>query len=102
MRTFRHAVSLDEHRAKFKANLWNRPNAAEAKLGVTGQRPTEERHHTSNGHLKHKQPTLAAMEKRFNAMESRDPGHEERQTDVEEVRSHLHYLSHPIFTSFIN
>ncbi|KAG7090384.1 hypothetical protein E1B28_009503 [Marasmius oreades] len=34
VRTFRHAVSLDERRAKFKANLWNRPNEAEAKLGL--------------------------------------------------------------------
>ena len=33
MRTFRHAVSLDERRAKFKPNLWNLPNAEEAKLG---------------------------------------------------------------------
>ncbi|KAH6909130.1 hypothetical protein BKA70DRAFT_226359 [Coprinopsis sp. MPI-PUGE-AT-0042] len=32
--TFRHAVSLDERRAKFKANLWNRPTAKEEKLGV--------------------------------------------------------------------
>lgn len=27
-------MSLDEHRAKFKANLWNRPNAEELKLGT--------------------------------------------------------------------
>lgn len=39
MRTFRHAVSLDERRAKFKANLWNRPTVKEAKLGVDGQKP---------------------------------------------------------------
>jgi len=32
--TFRHAVSLDERRSKFKANLWNVPNPKEAKLGV--------------------------------------------------------------------
>jgi len=34
VRNFRHAVSLDEHRAKFRANLWNRPNAHEADLGT--------------------------------------------------------------------
>ncbi|KAF9483555.1 hypothetical protein BDN70DRAFT_990260 [Pholiota conissans] len=34
VRTFRHAVSLDERRAKFKANLWNRPNKVELKLGT--------------------------------------------------------------------
>lgn len=33
VRTFRHAVALDERRAKFKANLWNRPDADELKLG---------------------------------------------------------------------
>ena len=35
VRTFRHAVSLDERRAKFKANLWNRPDARERQLGVS-------------------------------------------------------------------
>ncbi|GLB38791.1 putative uncharacterized alpha/beta hydrolase domain (DUF2235) [Lyophyllum shimeji] len=34
VRTFRHAVSLDERRAKFKANLWNRPSADEQQLGI--------------------------------------------------------------------
>ena len=40
MRTFRHAVSLDERRAKFKANLWNRPNAEETKLGSNAKSTT--------------------------------------------------------------
>jgi uncharacterized protein (DUF2235 family) len=31
--TFRHAVALDERRAKFKTNLWNRPTKNEVKLG---------------------------------------------------------------------
>ncbi|KAG6822300.1 hypothetical protein H0H93_005947, partial [Arthromyces matolae] len=39
VRTFRHAVALDERRAKFKANLWNRPNDTEATLGIKGQQP---------------------------------------------------------------
>ncbi|KAG6908204.1 hypothetical protein DXG01_005793 [Tephrocybe rancida] len=39
VRTFRHAIALDERRAKFKANLWNRPNPTEATLGVEGQKP---------------------------------------------------------------
>ncbi|KAJ7598621.1 hypothetical protein C8J56DRAFT_1039510 [Mycena floridula] len=34
VRTFRHALSLDERRAKFKANLWNRPQDDEASLGL--------------------------------------------------------------------
>ena len=34
VKTFRHAVSLDERRAKFKANLWNRPTDEEVHLGL--------------------------------------------------------------------
>ncbi|PSR73063.1 hypothetical protein PHLCEN_2v11085 [Hermanssonia centrifuga] len=34
IRYFRHAVSLDERRAKFKANLYNRPTDEESKLGT--------------------------------------------------------------------
>lgn len=34
IRYFRHALSLDERRAKFKANLYNRPTEDESKLGV--------------------------------------------------------------------
>ncbi|KAF8718271.1 hypothetical protein AX14_011954 [Amanita brunnescens Koide BX004] len=34
IRTFRHAVSLDERRAKFKMNLWNTPTKDEEKLGL--------------------------------------------------------------------
>ncbi|EKM53919.1 uncharacterized protein PHACADRAFT_257419 [Phanerochaete carnosa HHB-10118-sp] len=34
VRYFRHALSLDERRAKFKANLYNRPTDQEVQLGV--------------------------------------------------------------------
>lgn len=41
IRYFRHAVSLDERRAKFKANIYNRPTKEEAELGVKpGEMPT--------------------------------------------------------------
>ncbi|KAJ3510247.1 hypothetical protein NLJ89_g4791 [Agrocybe chaxingu] len=36
VRTFRHAIALDERRAKFKANLWNRPNDNEKLLNIGG------------------------------------------------------------------
>ncbi|KAF7300706.1 hypothetical protein HMN09_00956400 [Mycena chlorophos] len=39
IRTFRHAVSLDEHRSKFKANLWNWPSDYEKKLGTQPSQP---------------------------------------------------------------
>jgi uncharacterized protein (DUF2235 family) len=38
VKTFRHAVALDERRAKFKANLWNRPHPTEQILSVTDQK----------------------------------------------------------------
>jgi Uncharacterized alpha/beta hydrolase domain (DUF2235) len=83
VRTFRHAVSLDEHRAKFKANLWNRPNATEAKLGVEGQKPAVVEH-PSRKPQAHHQPTLKAMEKKYSGLG-------ERPTDIEEVRIHLYH-----------
>ncbi|KAF8586209.1 hypothetical protein K439DRAFT_1387499 [Ramaria rubella] len=39
VRTFRHALALDERRARHKANLWNRPSADEAKLGTDAALP---------------------------------------------------------------
>ena len=36
--TFRHAISLDERRAKFKANLWNRPEKHEELLSISDQK----------------------------------------------------------------
>jgi len=35
---FRHAISLDERRAKFKANLWNRPERQEELLSISDQK----------------------------------------------------------------
>jgi hypothetical protein len=86
VRTFRHAVSLDERRAKFKANLWNRPNTVEVKLGITGQKPAVTvEHRTTNGPVKHSEPTLRAMEKKYS-------GQAESPTNIEEVRIHVHHL----------
>ncbi|KAF7289945.1 hypothetical protein MIND_01369700 [Mycena indigotica] len=39
VRTFRHAVSIDERRAKFKSNLWNWPSDTEKKLGTHNSPP---------------------------------------------------------------
>jgi len=36
--TFRHALALDERRAKFEANLWNRPLKEEELLGISEQK----------------------------------------------------------------
>ncbi|KAG5735939.1 hypothetical protein E4T56_gene1939 [Termitomyces sp. T112] len=75
VRTFRHAISLDERRAKFKANLWNRPNDKEAKMGIKGQTPDVS---------EHQQHDHSPIKKTFQYAD-----HPERATDVEEVRSGL-------------
>ena len=43
VKTFRHAISLDERRAKFKANLWNRPQKHEELLSISDQKIAAEK-----------------------------------------------------------
>ncbi|KAG5337310.1 hypothetical protein C0989_009696 [Termitomyces sp. Mn162] len=81
VRTFRHALALDEHRAKFKANMWNRPSAEESSLGVEGQKPEIPAHRTT---------TIANEEEIIfkgneNLLECRYAETSDRPTDVEEV-----------------
>ncbi|KAF8516231.1 hypothetical protein JB92DRAFT_3114279 [Gautieria morchelliformis] len=69
IRTFRHAISLDEHRAKFKANVYNQLTAKEAKLGTKkGEMPKArldgEKHTQHHGHNK-----LRTHEREFDARE---------------------------------
>ncbi|KAJ8584078.1 hypothetical protein M405DRAFT_798490 [Rhizopogon salebrosus TDB-379] len=46
IRYFRHALSLDEHRVRFKPNLWARPTEQDKKLGVKRhEMPRRSRHH---------------------------------------------------------
>ncbi|KAF8625955.1 hypothetical protein AX17_006680 [Amanita inopinata Kibby_2008] len=52
VRTFRHAISLDEHRAKFKANFWNRPTDDEERLGSRMGRRLHSRN-TQRDHADH-------------------------------------------------
>jgi hypothetical protein len=72
-------VALDERRAKFKANLWNRPNANEKDLGIEGQKTKSEEDHKRPIHA-HREANrkLKAMERQY----SQQSG---RQTDIEEV-----------------
>ncbi|CAE6445853.1 unnamed protein product [Rhizoctonia solani] len=49
IRVFRHAVALDERRAKFKANLWGRTTDAEEKLGEAGKKKVYHREKTKGG-----------------------------------------------------
>lgn len=72
--TFRHAISLDERRAKFKANLWNRPNATELNLSISDQAPKKPAKKNSHS----KQGSLHAMERKY----SKDRN---QPTDIDEV-----------------
>ncbi|KAG8680219.1 hypothetical protein FRC11_002790, partial [Ceratobasidium sp. 423] len=49
IRVFRHAVALDERRAKFKANMWGRATEDEEKLGADGKRGIYIRKKTLSG-----------------------------------------------------
>ncbi|KAF9492303.1 hypothetical protein BDN71DRAFT_1591710 [Pleurotus eryngii] len=73
VRTFQHAIALDERRAKFKPNLWNRPNTKEQTL-ITSDR--NRKAHKKHGHST--TPRLKALERKYTKDHS-------RQTDVEEV-----------------
>jgi hypothetical protein len=73
---------LDEHRAKFKANLWNRPTATEVTLGVEGQKPMVSDSHKLSESARKERQHLRAMEKKYS-------GTSERPTDIEEVRIYI-------------
>jgi uncharacterized protein (DUF2235 family) len=90
VRTFRHAVALDERRSKFKANLWNRPNEEGAKPSVEGQQleapqpdsPVNAAPNVAKANKKpkvKKQGTLRSWEKQFNEGQARE------KTNIEEV-----------------
>ncbi|PBK59689.1 hypothetical protein ARMSODRAFT_1071279 [Armillaria solidipes] len=72
LRTFRHAVSLDERRAKFKANLWNRPSVRELLFGTS--RWTTQSPHQSD-----------PKDKFMNEMERLHSSSSGKPTDIEEV-----------------
>ncbi|KAF7358977.1 DUF2235 domain-containing protein [Mycena sanguinolenta] len=73
IRTFRHAVSLDERRAKFKANLWNRPNEQEQTLSISDQKAPQ---------AKHSHPPKKVSQVQIERRYSRDRS---QATDIDEV-----------------
>lgn len=83
VRTFRHAVSLDERRAKFKPNLWNRPNEKEQTLSISDQKA-------------HPKPAHHAKKMSQHQLEQKYARDRSQPTDIDEVtfrRLHLP-LSH--------
>ncbi|KAF4596087.1 hypothetical protein EYR38_007461 [Pleurotus pulmonarius] len=73
VRTFRHAVALDERRAKFKPNLWNRPSNKEQTLSMSDRNRKAHKKHAHD-----KTPRLKALERKYTKDHT-------RQTDIEEV-----------------
>ncbi|KAF8889443.1 hypothetical protein CPB84DRAFT_1448736 [Gymnopilus junonius] len=69
VKTFRHAVSLDERRAKFKANLWNRPNEIEQFLSITDRNIEElkkkQKHSHSSQGGSSRSGSLMALETKY-------------------------------------
>ena len=80
MNTFRHAVSLDERRAKFKANLWNRPQKKEELLSISDQKVAEEtkKKDKNNEQHHHHHESLRMLENKYEKCRA-------TPTDVDEV-----------------
>ncbi|KAK7045885.1 hypothetical protein VNI00_007316 [Paramarasmius palmivorus] len=93
VRTFRHAVALDERRAKFKANHWNRPQAHEEKLGVECKH--QHKHHDGahdhehddhdHDHGSKKGNGVSDRNKTLRALEKKYGKDRNMNTDIEEV-----------------
>lgn len=82
IRYFRHAISLDERRARFKVNLWNRPTEEDHKQGV--KKGTMPRHKTPSK-TPGKGDTIKSAHKSRNELEREFSMDYERPTDIEEV-----------------
>jgi len=87
IRYFRHAVSLDERRAKFKANHYNRPTKDEEKLGVQlGDMPKSTGTKTMLARfLKHRTKSEAEREEAEDKEEESHEHNHEMDTNVLEV-----------------
>ena len=83
---FRHAISLDERRARFKVNLWNRPTDEEHKKGF--QKGTMPRHKTSpklQGDTVKSLNTAKICQEQILRDLERQYSDSDRPTDIEEV-----------------
>jgi len=72
IKTFRHAVALDEHRAKFRPVHWHAPNCNQIHPKVVK---------TTQGEF-----ALTIFEEMFADDSEEEEGGEEKGTDVDEVR----------------
>ncbi len=107
VRTFRHAVALDERRAKLKANLWNKPLPHEENLGLskspkvdaskvqhkktTGDSDQSEKH-SSFIRISEEEHELTQLERQYSELQG-------KPTDIEEVWFAVRLLSLPLQNS---
>ncbi|KIJ66604.1 hypothetical protein HYDPIDRAFT_86193 [Hydnomerulius pinastri MD-312] len=85
IRFFRHAMALDERRARFKVNHWNRPSKEECALGVKKHEMPRSRKKHAKDHVKegssasnhHHEASLQALERQYSQAIT--------ETDIEEV-----------------
>ncbi|PBK90885.1 hypothetical protein ARMGADRAFT_1014186 [Armillaria gallica] len=82
IRTFRHALSLDENRAKFKANLWNGPTVRGLKLSTPKSSPWSSRKNTVDS-KSHKPRHIRRLESRIKWY----PDYEKLLEKMEELHS---------------
>ncbi|KAF8883579.1 hypothetical protein BD779DRAFT_829377 [Infundibulicybe gibba] len=92
IKTFRHALALDEHRAKFTANFWNKPDLREQNLSVTDQKPKKNHSHWESvlRAMVRKYAVMegmyaAEMEEKYAELERKYAKGRNTPTDVEEV-----------------
>ncbi|KAJ6585672.1 hypothetical protein B0H19DRAFT_1110417 [Mycena capillaripes] len=95
VRTFRHAVSLDERRAKFKANLWNFPNDQEKKLGThtPPETPTIKRKTPQHGWSLPNLPPMPKIPTHLRS--SSEPDDDVEQTKYETEFTKRHHKTRP-------
>ncbi|RXW23141.1 hypothetical protein EST38_g2693 [Candolleomyces aberdarensis] len=91
VRTFRHAIALDERRAKFKANTWNRPVHGEPLLSITDQKAAKKAKQAKKAKDKKKAEDHKGCLHNF---ESRYSTIRDEETDVEEVSSKSLVFAH--------
>lgn len=81
VRHFRHAIALDERRAKFKANMWNRPVHGEDMLSITDQKAAKRAKRAEKAKKKMEED----HEHHLHSFETRYSTIRDTPTDVEEV-----------------
>jgi len=83
VRTFRHAIALDERRARFQVKTWTRPNAKEANLAISDKEIALMNQVSDKGALDDPEHDVIAalmqLERKYSAVRS-------QPTDVKEVR----------------